>query len=257
VEGLRPHTRADRAGLVAQLIELHRRQLGDNLLGLASQGSYARGRDGDYSDIELVAFLAEVPGGTNWADCVQIWQGILIDIIWTTKDEYVARVKEITPSWHLAGSDHLGALINEPLIEEINGHEVRDRRARCLAEAARHWPVTQEATGKVLNAVRRGNTANVGRLLFAMLDEVLIELAFINERPYDSASTALDEAASLRKLPRGFAELAALAVAGGYTDLDRVRRVAETVFAGMEELFAAEGVGLYQAELVLRPVPAA
>lgn len=256
MEGLRPHTRGDRTRLIAELVELHRRQLGDNLLGLATQGSYARGSDGDYSDVELVAFLAEVPSGTNWADCVQIWQGMLIDIIWTTKDEYIARVKEITPSWHLAGSDHLGALINEPLIAAINGHELRDRRARCLAEAERHWPLTQEATGKVLNAIARGNDANVGRLLFAMLDEVLIDIAFLNERPYDSASTALDEAASLRKLPRGFDELASLAVTGAYTDLDRVRRVAVTVFAGMEELFAAEGVELYGGELVLRPVPA-
>jgi hypothetical protein len=253
VEGLRPHTHEERARIVDELVDLHRRQLGDNLLGLATQGSFAQARDGEYSDIELVAFLRTVP---DWADCVQVWQGILIDIIWTTKDEYIARVKEVTPQWHLAGSDHLGTLINEPLIEEVNGYEPQDLTRKCLDEAVRHWPVTQEATGKVLNAVSRGNVSNLGRLLYALLDDVLAELAFLNARPYRSASTALDEARALGKLPRGFDDLASLAVEGRWDDLARVGSVVATVFAGLEKLFADEGVELYESEIVLRPVPA-
>jgi kanamycin nucleotidyltransferase len=257
VQGLRPHTRDERTLLVDKLVDLHRDQLGDNLLGLATQGSYARGSDGAYSDIELVAFLREVPGTTNWADCVQIWQGTLIDIIWTTADEYVARVKDVTPHWYLAGSDHLGALINEPLIDRINAYEVEDRRGKCLEQAVRQWPVTQEATGKVLNALLRENVANLGPLLFAMIDCLLIELAFVNERPYASASTALAEALTLAKQPHGLEDLASLAAEGAYTDLERTSRVVQTVFAGLEDLLLGEGLELYDKELVLRPVPAA
>ena len=256
VEGMQRHTRDDRTRVVQRLIEMHRRELGENLLGLATQGSYARDSDRDYSDLEIVAFLTTVPGATSWADCVQIWRGLLIDIIWTTKSEYIARVKEVTPQWYLAGTDRLGALINEPLIDEVNGYKPRDLAAKCRAEALRHWPVTQEATSKVLNAVGRGNTDNVGRLLFAMLDHVLIELAFINERPYESASTALSEALALSKLPRGFGDLASVAIEGGHTDPARVREAVRTVFAGLEELFAEEGVVLYDDDLVLRPVAA-
>ena len=234
---------------------MHRRQLGENLLALATQGSYARDGDGDYSDVELVAFLRTVPGTTNWADCVQIWQGMLIDIIWTTKDEYIVRVKEVTPQWYLAGSDHLVALINAKLIDEVNGYAVEHRRTKCLDQALRHWPVTQEATGKVLNAVQRGNVANLGRLLFAMLDHVLIELAFLNERPYTSASSALVEAQAFSKQPRGFDEVASIAMDGGYTDLKRTRLAVETVFAGLEQLFLEEGLDLYDNELTLRPTP--
>ena len=255
VEGLRPHTRDDRRRLIDELIELHRRHLADDLLGLATQGSYARGGDSAYSDIELVAFLRTVPGTANWADCVQIWQGMLVDIIWTTPAEYIARVKEITPQWHLAGSDHLGALINPSLIAEVNAHEPANRAVRCIEQAQRQWPVVQEAAGKVLNALSRGDVASVGRLLFALLDAVLAVLAFLNERPYASPSTALVEAQALPKRPRGFEAVVALATDGAYADVSRTRQAVVDMFTGLEELFRDEGIALYESELVLRPVP--
>ena len=136
---------------------------------------------------------------TNRVSPVQIFEGLLIDLIWTTKEDYIDQVKEVTPDWYLAGSDYLRAEINQPLIDEINGYEPQDLHSKCRSEALRHWPVTQEATGKVLNAIQRGDVAKVGRLLFAMLDDVLIELAFLNERPYESASRMLTEAEALPK----------------------------------------------------------
>jgi len=253
VEGLRPHTRDERRRLVDELVELHRRELGDDLLGLATQGSYARESDGRYSDVELVAFVRTRAQTASWADCVQIHDGILVDVIWTTKDDYIARVKEVTPQWYLSGSDHLGALINKPLIDEVNAYEPRDLRAKCLAEALRHWPVTQEATGKVLNALQRGNTENMGRLFFAMLNDVLVELAFVNAQPYVSTSTAITEALALAKQPRGFGDLTAIALDGGYSDAARTKLAVETVFEGLEELLGKQGLTLYEPELVLRP----
>jgi len=96
MKGLRPYSHEDRARLIRELVDRHKQKFGDNLVGLATQGSFARNADAEYSDVELVAFLNEVPATADWADCVQVWQGMLIDIIWTTKDEYIARVKEVT-----------------------------------------------------------------------------------------------------------------------------------------------------------------
>ena len=230
---------------------MHERQLGENLLGLATQGSYARNSDSDYSDLELVAFLRTVSKTTNWVSPVQILDGLFIDIIWTTKDEYIARVKEVTPEWYLAGSDHLDALINQPLIDEVNGYEPQHLRTKCRSEALRHWPETQEATGKVLSAIQRGDAANMGPLLFAMLRHVLIELSFLNERPYESASRMLTEAEDLPKRPRGFDDVARIAKEGNYTNLERTRQAVEAMFEGLEELFSEEGIAPYGNELVL------
>jgi hypothetical protein len=255
VRGLRPHSRSERRVLVDALVAMHRRELGDNLVGLATQGSYARGSDAAYSDVELVAFLRAVPGETGWADCVQIHDGMLVDIIWTTPEAYIARVKEITPQWYLAGSDRLGALINEPLIDRVNAYEVRDRHAKCLEQAALRWPATQEAAGKVLNALERQNVESVGRLLFAMLENVLVELAFVNERPFASTSTALVEALALPKRPQRFCDLATIVSDGAYTDLARTSQAVRAVFTELEDLLLDEGLELYEEELVLRPVP--
>jgi hypothetical protein len=235
---------------------MHVQRLGKNLLALATQGSFARGSDSGYSDVELVAFVRDVPEGASWADCVQIWHGMLIDIIWTTKEGYIARVKEVTPQWYLAGSDYLGVLINAPLIDEINNHVPADLVRKCRGQALLHWPVTQEAAGKVLNAVLRDNRTDVARLFFALLDHVLIELAFLNARPYASASTMLEEALTFAKRPAGFDELAEIAMGGDCTDFPRTRRAVEAVIEGMEEFFEREGIALYASELILHPAPA-
>ena len=233
---------------------MHRRELGDNLVALATQGSFVRGDDREFSDVELVAFLQTVPAARRWADIVQIWDGMLFDVVWTTKDEYIARVKEVTPDWYLAGSDRLGPLVNDELIAEVNAYQPADLRDKCRRQALAHWPVTQEATGKVLNALARESAVDLGRLFFSMLDNVLIDLAFLNARPYTSSSSSLQEALRMPEQPRGFDEFAAVAIDGAYTDLRRTEATVHTVFAALEELFEAHDMTLYTPDLALRRV---
>lgn len=174
MSALKPHTHEQRAEIVERLIEMHERELGSNLHGLATQGSFARGEDGPYSDLEIVAFLSAMPGDAQWVDREQVYDGMFVDLIWTTRDVYQARVKEVTPHWYIAGSDHLAPTrVNPELIDEINAFTPRDMRARCLAEAQKRWPALHEATTKVLNAGAREHTPDLGRLVFAMLDHVL------------------------------------------------------------------------------------
>ena len=53
---------------------------------------------------------------------------MMVDLVWTTKDEYIASVKEVTDVWYIAGSDYLAPLVNSAMIERINGFEPENLR---------------------------------------------------------------------------------------------------------------------------------
>ena len=230
---------------------MHRDALGSNLLALAVQGSYAREADREYSDLELVAFLKELPVDGPRLDGEQIFDGMMVDLVWTTEDEYIASVKEVTDIWYIAGSDYLAPLVNSAMIERINGFEPENLAARCLEQAVRRWPALYEATTKVLNALLRDDAPDLGRLFFSVLDHVLVELAFLNAKPYVSTTSTLEEALRLEKQPPTLPELAAIAIEGAYTDHRRVERVVLAVLGELEELLVAEGATLHVAELTL------
>jgi hypothetical protein len=235
---------------------MHRCALGSNLVGLAVQGSYARGEDREHSDLELVAFLKELPVDGPRLDGEQIFDGMLVDLVWTTEDAYIASVKEVTEAWYIAGSDYLAPLVNSALIERINAIQPENLEARCLQQAVRRWPALYEATTKVLNAVAREDATDLGRLFFSVLDHVLAELAFLNAKPYISSSTTLGEALRLPLQPPSLPELAVIAAEGGYTDRQHVASAVLSVLAELEELLVAAGATLHVEELTLPRVDA-
>ena len=60
MKGIKSHTHQERTKLIQQLIPNLRAQYDDNFVALAADGSYARNKDTDYSDLELVLFLKAI-----------------------------------------------------------------------------------------------------------------------------------------------------------------------------------------------------
>ena len=65
MKGLKKHSHRDREKIIEEIIPLIKNKFGSNLIALAAQASYARGEDCPYSDLELIAFLKEMPGGSK------------------------------------------------------------------------------------------------------------------------------------------------------------------------------------------------
>lgn len=57
--GLKRHTHEGRQKVIEQILPTIEKLLGDNLLAVAAQASYARKEDTDFSDLELVIFVRE------------------------------------------------------------------------------------------------------------------------------------------------------------------------------------------------------
>jgi len=63
MRGIKKYTHKEREKILHEMIPLIKRKFGKNLLAVAARGSFARNTDQPYSDLELFAFLKEMPRG--------------------------------------------------------------------------------------------------------------------------------------------------------------------------------------------------
>ena len=191
MKGIKKYTHAERQKVIEEMIPLIKKKFGDNLLGLASLASFARGDDADYSDLELVAYLKKMPEGNEPKGMSKIRDGLLVELEWTTKEDEIKKTHEVTGDWYIAGSDVQKAIINEDLIKKINDFAPENLEAKCLAQAVGLWNAVQEATCKVLNAITQRNGEGISILLFDMFLQMLKILAFLNHTPYVTFSSLI------------------------------------------------------------------
>ena len=245
MKGVKRHSKEDRRRVVAEMIPLIKRKFGDNLIGLAYDGSMGRDEDTDYSDVELIAYLRETPDNKSLHAMVKIVDGMLIEFEWVTVDEQIKKVREVTADWYIAGSDFQKAIINEELIDRINKHEVADLERRCRDWAAAGWPEIQEMTCKLLNAIDQRNTDGIPLLFFELCLQMIQILAYINARPYTTFSRFVTQARQLPIKPAGFNKLLDILTDGSYSDHAALRKVTEQVFTEFEVIFEDLGYDLY------------
>lgn len=245
MKGLKKHSHEDRRRVIEEMIPLVQKKFGENLIALAVTASYARNEDFDYSDLELTAFVKEMPDGKKWDGIGKIRDGLLVELVWMTKETYLERTREVTHDWYLAGSDTLQPLINESFINKLNSYKVEDLRQKCLAQAAKHWHQVQEATAKVLNAISADNREGIPLLLFDMLRHMLINLSFLNQTPFITFSKFISQARTFEIKPAGFDSLIDIAVQGTYQDLQMLEKIVSGVFGEFESIFEGLNIELY------------
>lgn len=245
MKGIKKHSRQERWNIAEGLVPLLREKFGDNMIALAVQASCARSEDTDYSDLELIAFLGAMPGEKSVEGFSRIRDGLLIEVVWMTRDEYLRRTKEVTADWYIAGSDMLKPLVNTPFIEELNGYRAANLKEKCLVRAARDWHEMQESTAKVLTGISQGNRQGMPMLLFYLLRDSLKMVSLLNQRPYTTLARFTSEARTLPVKPARYDEFLDTMAEGGYTDLQRLEGLVIDVFEGFETIFENLGVRLY------------
>lgn len=249
MKGLKRYSHSDRQRVIEELLPLIQKKFGENLVALAATASYARNEDFDYSDLELTAFVKTMPEGQRWGGMGKIRDGLLVELIWTTKEIYVADTLEVTGNWYLAASDILQPLINEDFIDELSNYRVDNLKQKCLIQANKHWHEVQEATAKVLNAVSARNRESIPLLLFDMLRHMLIELSFLNQTPYVTFAKFISQSRTFEVKPESFDALVDIAVQGGYQDLQALEENVVSVFSQFERIFAELDVELYDNDI--------
>ena len=248
--GLQPHTHAERAALIEQLIPLWQKKFGDNLLAIAASASYARGEDIAYSDLEMEVFLKEKPVGED-AYLQRVVDGMLIEVLYRTPEEFLRDRLELPPHWHLSASDRLLPVYNAPFLEKLlqQAQAAQHSEAEFLQVAAQERGPLQESFAKVLNAVEQNNVEGVSLLLMDAVLTLLKVLALLNRRPFITFARYIEQARQFPIKPDRFDDLLDILVQGSYQDLPRLRQAILDVFVGVEALFARRGLALYNDSL--------
>ncbi|MCZ6677120.1 MAG: hypothetical protein O7E52_07695 [Candidatus Poribacteria bacterium] len=245
MKGIRKYSHRDRQRIIEEMVPLVQKKFGDNLLALAAQASYARNEDSAYSDLELIAFVRRMETDRKWGGMGKIRNGLLVELVWTTKEAYLKEVKEVTEDWYITGSDVLLPIINETFISELNAYQIEHLAEKCLNNAAQRWHEVQESTAKVLNAIVQHNREGTPLLVFDMFLQMLITLSFLNQTPYATFAQFIAQAKQFKRKPAGFNQLTDVIVKGDYDDLSELRGMVSETFSGFEKLFEALGYDLY------------
>lgn len=247
MKGLKKHTHHDRQRVIEEILPQIREKFRDNLIALAAQGSFARNEDSDYSDLELIAFVKKMPEGRHGIG--KIRDGLLIELVWTTRENYIAETLEVTKMWYLSASDVLLPIINTEFINELSKYRIENLREKCLAEAKHHWHEVQESTSKVLNAIEAENRDGLPLVLFDMTRHFLISLSLLNQTPYTTFARFVSEARVFAIKPPKFDSLLEIIVQGAYQDLPKLEDLTVTVFLQFEKIFEKFGIDLYEGKI--------
>jgi len=245
MKGIKKHTHADREKIIEKMAPMIKKKFGDNFVALAVCCSFARNEDVDYSDLELVAFVKSMPEGKSQGGMAKMYDGMLIELMWMTRETYLKTTLDVNENWHYSGSDRLIPIINEEFIAEISAYHPPDIKQQCLDRAVGCFSEVQEAVTKVLNAISQKNHEGMPILFFYMILEMLKVLSFLNQGPYVTASRMFSQARKFETKPESFNRLLNMARAGGYNDLTSLCRITVAVFEEFEAIFENLGLELY------------
>lgn len=246
--GLKPHTHEERTRVIEQLVPQIEEKFGNNLIALAATASYARNDDGKYSDLELTAFLKTIPEGRHGVGIIH--DGMFIELMWTTKEDYIKEVKNASGEFFLAGSDVMVPIINEPFIEELNRLKPNFPKAELAEYARKYWSEVQESTSKVLKAIERNDRDAMPLVYWDMVRHSLIILAFLNAQPFTTFATFIPEARQFSKKPSTFEDLVE-PLDKGFGNLAGMESMVSKTFEELESLMLETGQNPYRDELKL------
>ncbi|KPJ73900.1 hypothetical protein AMJ52_02735 [candidate division TA06 bacterium DG_78] len=248
--GLKKYIHKERSEIIKNLIvPVIERELGKNLIAIAADGSYARNEDTDFSDIELVIFVkdrTQLPRGFG-----KIIDGILIEGLFVTEQEYYQNTLDVNEEWYLAGSDRLKALTNPPFIQKVRRYKVKHLREKCFKQAHEMLFGVQESFGKLFTAIKNKNKENLFPIVADAVMQVLKLMAYLNETPYRTLGSFVTQAKGFTMKPDGFDEFITIIINGRYVDLKLLEKRSTKLFAGTEQLFVKKmGPDIYDSHLV-------
>ena len=238
-EGLKRHTRLEREGMIDALVPPIIRHMGHQLVALGVGGSFARGADSAYSDLELIGFVGKPAGPRSAARFVH--DGIVVDIGFVTRQEFLDRTKtKVHPAWPFTARTVLLPLINDAFVRELNAVPYNNSPQDCMQALGAFWPEIQQAAARLLTAVEGGNAAPAPYLYWQAVEKFCVALSLLNARPFTTRAAMFGEARQFPLLPASFESL--LIPAGEAVDVVELARRVHKTFWEIERLSIAHGL---------------
>lgn len=242
--GIKKYTHEEREKVLQEMVPLIKQKFGKNLLAIAARGSFARKTEGPYSDLELFAFLKEMPRGQKklpYAKMHKIRDGLSVELIWITKKTYINEVKEVTDSWFGVGSEKLLAVYNKTFVDKLSKYKVKDSKRNTMNQAFTLWPSIFFSSSMVLDIANKKDHEKIALALYHMFENMLNFLAFINQTPYISSSKKILESKKFKNTPKDFSKLTTLIVNGDFRKYSDIKKLVLSVNQDMKKYLEKAG----------------
>ncbi|MBU2530120.1 MAG: hypothetical protein KKD35_03680 [Elusimicrobia bacterium] len=226
------------------MVPLIKKKFGKNLLAIAARGSFARNADDPYSDLELFAFLKEMPRGQKklpYGKMHKIRNGLSVELIWITEKTYIKEAKEITGFWFGVGSEKLSAVYNKKFVDKLNKYKPKNVKLKCFDQSFALWPGIFFTSSLVLEIASKKDHEKIALALYHMFENMLNFLAFINQSPYSSSSKKISESKKFKNKPKDFPKLTSLIVNGDFKKYSEIKKLVSSVTQDMKTFLEKAG----------------
>jgi len=244
MKGIKKYTHKERAVVLDEMVPYIKRKFKKNLLAIAARGSFARNTDQPYSDLELFAFLKEMPHGQKklpYAKMHKIKDGLSVELIWITEKAYLSEVKEVTGAWFGVGSEKLLPVYGNKFIDKLNRYKPKDVKQKTMEQAAALWPGIFFSSSAVIKVAEQKDHEKIALAMHHMFENILNFLAFINQSPYSSSSKKIIESKKFKTKPKDFSKLRSLILRGDFRKYAEIKKLTTSVVQDIKEFLQNAG----------------
>lgn len=246
--GLKRHSHEDRQRIIRQFVPILQNLLADNLVAIAASASFARGTDYDFSDLEMNIFVREKTKDMKHGFS-RVIDGLLVEGLFFTKEEYIKETLDMTGHWFLAGSDVMEPVTNPEFFHQFNNVAITDKEKKTTETLRAKMHSMQENFGKLFTAIEHENRQSLFLIFFDAVNILLQIMSYINQTPYTTLATFVQEARQFEIKPDGFEELIQIAINGNYQDLLLLKETAVRVYGGIEKYILDKSGKIYNDDL--------
>lgn len=246
-------TREERMATVQQLFERVTQLHGEDVLAIGLYGSMARGSDGPFSDVEVMAVLKRAGVNENAEWCAGDWKA---EVNFRSLDVALARAGELDGEWSVSH----GKFINmQPLRDPQNTFLQLRERVFAHSEADFNEVMREVIIGDMYELVgkwRNQHAANafdyVPAIAFKLVEQCAWVIGLANRHLYTTGATMRAESMALPDRPAGYDALCNVVMRGTLSDAHEVIALCEACWAGMVAWAGAKGITLVTDPLNLK-----
>lgn len=246
--GIKRHSHEDRQRIINSMVPIIENLLGDNLVAIASSASFARGDDRDFSDLEMNIFVREKTKDMKHGFS-RVIDGLLVEGLFFTQEQYFKETLDITGHWFLAGSDVMEPVTNPEFFHQFKNVVITDKEKKIAETLRAKMHSMQENFGKLFTAIEQENRESLFMIFFDAANILFQVMSYINMTPYTTLARFTQEAGQFEIKPDGFEEFIQIAINGNYQDLPCLKETAIKVYEGIEKYILDKSGKIYNDDL--------
>ncbi|GAA0323833.1 aminoglycoside O-nucleotidyltransferase ANT(4')-Ia [Bacillus carboniphilus] len=236
-------TREEKLKIIEEIKNRLLMQHGEQIIAIGVYGSIGLGKEGPYSDIEMHVVTED---GYTFSGKEFIFPPFKIEIGVDQKSELLEEAQKVHDGWAIkAGVYHHVMRIYDP--HDFFG-ELKKAASNIPVEdfhfVMREFMIWEpyETMGKIRNNVKSGNLnyLSLGAMDIAWQTAKLIGLA--NQKFYSTRARTYEESLQMKSRPKGYDDLITLVMKGDLLDKEKLYRLCELLWTGLNEWFLELGI---------------